>query len=568
MKPLILVIDDEESLRYTFKKFLTNAGYDVEVAASLDEALAQIDKKHIDMIFTDIVLGWQNGLDILGIVGERRLTCPVVIFTGAPDLNTAAEAVRLGAFDYLSKPVLENTLLRLADRGIKHKKIVDEKELFRIHIEAIFSSVKDGIIAVDPALKIIAMNDANRKFCGCTDNMLGRPLTESFMRCQGRCLAAVQQAIETKVPAEFLRVECMRDDAPPRIVTLTASPLEDGSGSFLGAVLVKRDETRLAVLERRLAEQTGAHGMVGDSNEIREVLSLLESLAQVETTVLILGESGTGKELAAQALHFLSPRKNGPFVKVNCAALPDDLLASELFGHVKGAFTGAISDRIGRFQQASGGTIFLDEIGDISARMQLSLLRVLQEKEFERVGESQPLKADLRIIAATNRDLREKVKAGEFREDLFYRLNVIPVRMPSLRERKADIPLLTHHFIREFALKFDKSGTDLSDDAMRALMEYAWPGNVRELRHAIEHAFVVTRDSTITISSLPGELRLLATGKEADDASADSGINAATLSRALEQCSWNKAKAARLVGISRRTIYRKIKEFGLETDSD
>jgi PAS domain S-box-containing protein len=566
--PLILIIDDEESLRYTFRQFLTDEGYEVAVAANLEEAIDHIKKQHIDMIFADILLGTQSGLDILGVVRERHLTCPVVIITGAPDLNTAAKAVRLGAFDYLSKPVLGSVLLRLADRGIKHKKIVDEKEYFRIHLQAIFRSVKDGIIAVDHDLKIIAMNDANKKFCGCTDNMIGKPLTDAYLYCHGRCLAAIQQAIETKKPAEFQRVECLRDNLPSRIVTLTASPLSDDGGSYLGAVLVKRDETQLAELEQRLDEQTSDHGIVGGSPEIRETLSMIDSLANVETTVLILGESGTGKELAAKAIHSKGPRKSGPYVKVNCAALPDDLLASELFGHIKGSFTGAMADRIGRFQQAAGGTIFLDEIGDISTKMQLSLLRVLQEREFERVGESLPRSADVRIIAATNRNLRKKMEAGEFREDLFYRLNVIPLHMPALRDRKTDIPLLVRHFIHDFSQKYNKRITNVSDDVMRVLIEYPWPGNVRELRHAIEHAFVVARNSTITIDDLPAEMHSFAAAEAQNINSSDSVVDAPSLRRALTQCAGNKAKAARLVGISRRTIYRKLKEFGIDSSSD
>jgi len=266
----------------------------------------------------------------------------------------------------------------------------------------------------------------------------------------------------------------------------------------------------------------------------------------------------------ASALHALGPKKESPFVKVNCAALPDDILASELFGHVKGAFTGAIADRVGRFQEAQGGTIFLDEIGDISNKMQLSLLRVLQEREFERVGESKPIKVDLRVIAATNRDLREKIMSGEFREDLFYRLNVIPIRVPALRERKEDIPLLAQHFIQEFRAKFNKPIVNLSDDALQLMIAYHWPGNIRELRHAIEHAFIMGKSETITVKDLPEDLLAAKTGKAVETSPPDAVLDAETLIRALAQCEWNKARAARSLGISRRTIYRKIAEFGID----
>ncbi len=253
-------------------------------------------------------------------------------------------------------------------------------------------------------------------------------------------------------------------------------------------------------------------------------------------------------------------RKDKPLVKVNCSTLSENLLESELFGHVKGAFTGAVSDRIGRFQKADGGTIFLDEIGDISPRMQSSLLRVLQEKEFERVGDSKPLRVDVRVIAATNKDLEEKVKRGEFREDLYYRLKVVELSLPPLRDRKEDIPLLVEHYLKQFNAKFHKQIDAVSAEVEKIFMNYPWPGNVRELKHALEHAFILCRADTITAELLPSHLTA---SREAGDASrgATGNVDAQAILRALEKTAWNKAKAARLLGMDRKTLYRNIEKY-------
>jgi transcriptional regulator with PAS, ATPase and Fis domain len=295
---------------------------------------------------------------------------------------------------------------------------------------------------------------------------------------------------------------------------------------------------------------------------MQEIYSLIELLSNVETTVLITGESGTGKELIAEALHYKGNRCLNPIVKVNCSALSENLLESELFGHIRGSFTGAIKDKTGRFQIADKGTIFLDEIADISPKIQIKLLRVLQEKEFERVGDSTTIKVDVRVITATNQDLSKKVKRGEFREDLYYRLNVMRIPIPPLRERRDDIPFLIEHFIKKFNNKFNKKIKTISADVEKLFMEYSWPGNVRELEHTIEHGFILCKQSAITPEHLPFELKTIAiqpslshNNGEIDDPQ--------IILQALERTDWNKAKAAQLLGISRRTIYRKIKEYNI-----
>jgi DNA-binding NtrC family response regulator len=295
---------------------------------------------------------------------------------------------------------------------------------------------------------------------------------------------------------------------------------------------------------------------------MQKLYALIEALADVQTTVLINGASGTGKELVAAALHSCGIRKDGPLVKVNCSALSEHLLESELFGHVRGAFTGAIANKVGRFQKADGGTLFLDEIGDISPAMQMRLLRVLQERVIEQVGDSTPITVDVRVIAATNQDLAEKVRQGAFRQDLYYRLNVVRLVLPRLKERLDDLPLLAEHFLRKFSAKFDRPFRAFSDDVMAMFFRHDWPGNVRELEHAIEHACILCRSDIITMSDLPPDLIswVLQQGVAPGVTPMTEERSCLTLDEALTMTGGNKSRAARLLGISRRTIYRHLSD--------
>ena len=325
-------------------------------------------------------------------------------------------------------------------------------------------------------------------------------------------------------------------------------------------MLVIRDLTRVAEMEGELRGRYNLHNIVGKSHKLQRIFRLLDELMNTDTTVLITGETGTGKELIAKALHYGGVRAAKPMVTVNCSALPENLLESELFGHVKGAFTGASKDRVGRFQAAHGGTIFLDEVGDIPPNLQLKLLRVLQEKTFERVGDSTTYQVDVRVIAATNCDLKKKVSLGEFREDLYYRLKVLEIALPPLRERREDIPLLINHFLTLFNKSYNKSIEGISQDALKIFMIYPWPGNVRELQHAIEHAFVLCNSPTITLEHLPAEIKDYS--PQEVPAPADrpkiSSLQPPDILQALVKTGWNKAKAARLLGISRPTLYQLI----------
>jgi DNA-binding NtrC family response regulator len=300
---------------------------------------------------------------------------------------------------------------------------------------------------------------------------------------------------------------------------------------------------------------------------MQELYRLIEQTADSDASVIIEGESGTGKELVAHAIHYNSPRANGTLVPVNCSALPETLLESELFGHVKGAFTGATRDKMGRFEAADGGTIFLDEIGDISPLVQLKLLRFIQERQFERVGDRKPLKVDVRITAATNKNLKELVRGGLFREDLYYRLRVVPIMLAPLRERKDDIPLLVNHFIEKFKQKTGKPIVSMTDAALASMLDYDWPGNVRELENVIEYAFVRCQRERIHLMDLPTELNeadLMWMKKEFETKPISCEEEKTMILQALEDAHWKKARAARILGIGRTTLYKKLKEYQIE----
>jgi len=340
------------------------------------------------------------------------------------------------------------------------------------------------------------------------------------------------------------------------------------------ALRQRKLESENIALRQQLQSRFGLENIIGESPVMKEIFEVVKQVAPTRATVLIHGESGTGKELIAKAIHQLSPRAKNPMITVHCAALAPTLLESELFGHEKGAFTGAHERHIGRFEQAQGGTLFLDEIGEIDASIQVKLLRFLGERTFERVGGSKTLVADVRLVAATNKDLAQLVQQGKFREDLYFRLKVVEIHMPPLRERKGDILLLAAAFLREFAKENNKPVLELSDEAREALLQYHWPGNVRELRTAIEHAVVLCHGSKITLRDLPASVRGPKDTLQAPASTQNNLLEAPNLTvkeaekqlmiRALEETGGNRAKAARKIGMSRRTFYRKLKAYGLE----
>lgn len=375
----------------------------------------------------------------------------------------------------------------------------------------------------------------------------------------------------TAYGSEEVAVEAMKLGADDYIAkgTLRIDELEMRIGR---AVRRQKLETENEALNQRLDKKFGFENIIGESLEIQRVLDLVRQVASTKVTVLILGESGTGKELIARAIHQLSPRARHPLVTVHCAALSPTILESELFGHEKGAFTGAHERRIGRFEEAQGGTLFLDEIGEIDAAVQVKLLRFLSERTFERVGSSKTLQADVRVVTATNKDLAALVKEGNFREDLYFRLRVIPVWMPALRERPGDIPLLAQAFLKEFVREHGKPDLEIAPEALRALVEYKWPGNVRELRSDIERAVVLAQTDRIELNDLSQYIREGLdglSGRVAGPALNENGLTVKDaekqlIIRALEEARGNRTLAAKKIGISRRTLHRKLHAYRLE----
>lgn len=448
-------------------------------------------------------------------------------------------------------------------------KLFKEKEGYRKRLEAVFNSVPDHIVSVDAEHRVIMANRLAKPFCEALGSRsLGQRFGSQGCCKDSPCLRVIEQTIATRRGVLGHQAICTAD-GQERTVELSSSPLLHQEKNFHGAVLIVRDITRLAALERSAHPKQGLHNIIGTSDAMQEVFQRIEQLKDLNITVLLTGESGTGKELVAEALHHKGIRGEGPLVKVNCSALAESLLESELFGHVKGAFTGAVNNRVGRIQAAEGGTLFLDEIGEISPALQVKLLRFLEKKEYEPVGDSRTRTADVRLVAATNADLADMVRKGTFREDLYYRLNVFSIAMPPLRKRGADIPLLAQHFIAQCNKDFMKGIRGLDGPALSLLATHDWPGNVRELRHALEHACVVCPGTHLGVEHLPDTLRnTTAPGTPPSPATRNVPTEAASererIAMALEQADGNRSKAARILGVHRATLYRKLAALGMD----
>ena len=515
------------------------------------------------------IINFENTRDIPGDQYRERLLAANVKSTLNVPLFIKGDLYGFMGFDechhhrkWVDEDVyILNTAAQIITRAIENKRYEEELESHRSRLESIFGSVQDAIITVDTEMNVIEANTAAEMICGFRIGT-GQPFTDCTTECDQSCFEVLQETLQSRITIQDYQIECGHRDRNKLIAMVNSSPLLDSGGNFLGAVLVIRDITRLTHLEEELKERHHFQNIVGKSEKMQQVYNLLNTLASQVTTVLITGGSGTGKEMAARALHYGGPRANGPFVTVNCSALAESLLESELFGHVKGAFTGADRDKIGRFEAADGGTILLDEIGDISPLIQLKLLRVLQEKEFDRVGESNPRKVDVRVLASTNRNLKDAIRQGEFREDLYYRLNIIEINLPLLCDRYEDIPLLTDHFCEVFTKNYDKKISGVSDEVLQAFMNYSWPGNVRELEHAIERAFVLCSDHTIQLEHIPAEIREFKPTRINKQALEDRRVDdLEAIRNALEKTDWNISKAARLLGISRWTMYRRFEKY-------
>jgi PAS domain S-box-containing protein len=425
----------------------------------------------------------------------------------------------------------------------------------RDNLETVLDNLKEGIIAHDMQRRIFFFNSEAERVTGYSrEEVVGRDCHDAFGTpfCGERC-AFCEDAAALEGKSEYTLNITTRAGEMRRI-EMTVTGMKDETGAHTGVLASFKDVTDLFSLKMRADELTSFRRIIGRDSKMLSIFGQIRDVSAYDYPVHISGETGTGKELVANAIHRESRRSSGAFVPINCGALPEGLIESELFGHVRGAFSGAIRDKKGRFEMADGGTIFLDEIAELSSNMQAKLLRFLQERKFERVGDERTLGVDVRVISATNQNLRAEVRNGRFREDLFYRLNVIPIHLPPLRERKIDIPLLIDHFLKEASERYGESKLKISARAMSLMMDYHWPGNVRELQNAIQFAFVKCSRSVIGPEDLPMELR------EMDQVCVRRGparkLDAESVKAALVKTAGNKARAARLLGVGRATLYR------------
>ena len=458
----ILVVDDEKSLREVMSIMLKRAGYEVTEASDGEQAIGQVNKEIYDLVITDLRMPKADGMDVLKAVKSSSPETVVLVVTAFGTADSAVEAMKQGAYDYLTKPFQ-----------------VDEVQLI------------------------------------------------------------IRNALEKR-----------------------------------------RLSTENMLLKREMASQSSFAQIVGQSEAMQKVFDVVRKVADSKSNVLICGESGTGKELVARAIHYNSARSPMPFVAVNCSAVPETLLESELFGHMKGSFTGAVANKAGLFEIANGGTIFLDEIGDTTPAIQVKLLRVIQEREFRRVGGTQDMKVDVRVVAATNRDLEKAVADGSFREDLYYRLDVIPIRLPPLRLRAGDIPLLVAHFLEKFAQESGRMAPTLTAEAMHVLLGHEWRGNVRELENLIERVVAFSTGNTVTDTDIRGWLHHAVTPQQSQGIPTDlpedgldlegliNGIEKDLLMRALERSKWVKKKAARLLKLNTRSFRYRLEKYAIKGGRD
>lgn len=430
--------------------------------------------------------------------------------------------------------------------------------------DAILDSIADGVFTVDEHWRIRSFNRAAEEITGIPRNeAVGQRCCEVFRAsiCETSC--ALRHTRETGEPIINKLIYIINSDGDRIPVSISTAILKDAHGNVIGGVETFRDLSSIERLRREIEGRYTFHDIVSKNARMLQIFDILPAIAESDSTVLIEGESGTGKELIARAIHELSTHRNGPVVTVNCSALPDTLLEAELFGYKAGAFTDARRDKLGRFALADGGTIFLDEIGDISPALQVRLLRVLQERTYEPLGGTETKTASARVIAATNRNLMKLVKAGTFRQDLYYRINVIRIELPPLRQRKEDIPLLVEHFLRFFNSLKNKTISDISAEALAILMDHDFPGNVRELQNVIEHAFVLCRGGVIILDDLPDYLRPASEDRLPVVPSLEA-LEARLIVATLRKHGWNRTAASAELGMHKTTLWRKMKRHNIK----
>jgi PAS domain S-box-containing protein len=432
--------------------------------------------------------------------------------------------------------------------------------------EAILESISDGVFTVDMEWRVTSFNRAAEEITGVSrKEAIGRRCSDVFRSSMCGAACALQQTLKTRKPI-IGKSGYIIDSAGSRIpISISTAVLRDGDGRVIGGAETFRDLSEIEALRQELEGRFRVGDLTSRSPLMQRVFDVLPAIATSPSTVLVLGDTGTGKEVIARTIHSLSPRNQGPFIAVNCGALPDTLLESELFGYKAGAFTGANKDKPGRFALAKGGTIFLDEIGEVSPALQIRFLRVLQERIYEPLGATRSETADVRVIVATNKDLAERVRQGFFREDLYYRVNVVRVELPPLRQRKEDIPLLVDQIVVRFNRLQQKSVRGITAEALSLLMAHDWPGNIRELENTIERAFILCGDGYIGMAHLPGELTAhgAAAGSDVNMRSAHDILDAQVIRAALERNAFNRLAAAREIGIHKTTFFRRMKKLGI-----
>jgi len=440
------------------------------------------------------------------------------------------------------------------------------KPISESHSEIILDSILEGVFTVDTDLRITSFNKAAEKITGVKKaNAIGEFCFETLKSniCEHSC--PIKNAIQSGIETINQKVNILRFDGKEIPISINSSALIDENNNVIGGVETFRDLSMIEALRKEIEKTYTFEDIVSKNHKLLELFNILPNISESEATVLIQGPSGSGKELFARAIHNLSNRKDGPFIAINCGALPDNLLESELFGYYKGAFTDAQKDKPGRFQLAKGGTIFLDEVESLSPSTQVKLLRVLQEKEFEPLGATSTVKADVRVISATKENLLNLIAKDKFRDDLFFRLNIVKIELPSLKERKDDIPHLINHFIELFNYKMEKMITSVSNEVLEVMMNYSYPGNIRELENIIEHAFVMCQSEIIEIEDLPQDLidNLEVRVKETTFSQPLEKGECDLIFKTLKKHNWNKVEVAKELKLHRSTLWRKMKKYDL-----
>jgi len=523
------------------------------------------------------VIGKNCGKIFKGELCSEKSPLTNVLKTGEPSTNITTQIQNINNETIniiLAATSLKNIRAEIIGIIVNFR---DVEETYRLHAKlykdnarliAILHSITDGVLTVDKEWRVTSFNPAAEKITGFkTEDVIGKHCYEILQSktCKEDC--PLRKTMETETSVYDYEIEIINARGETIPISVNTALLIDEANNIIGGVETFRDLSTYKHLREELNQRYSFGKIIGKDKKMREIYSFLKTISVTDTTVLIMGETGTGKELVARAIHHNSPRKHKPFIKVDCTALPETLLESELFGYKKGAFTDARADKPGKFELANGGTIFLDEIGDLPPSIQSKLLRVLEEHAFEPLGAVKTVKVDVRVVAATNHNLQEAIKQSTFREDLYYRLNVVPITIPPLREKPEDIPLLIDHFVEVFSKKFDKTVTGVSQDAMDMLVDYAWPGNVRQLEHAIEHAFIHCKGRAIQAKHLPEEMRQkqsVLVDRIFDKGAPIKEIEREVILEALKRSNWNKERTAKILKISYVTLWRKMKRLNIK----